>query len=150
MTDVTGDGLRALRRSRGWDVKDLAAEFRKISPRPLPATFEQNIRAWELGRQKPSERYWLMYTRIFPEITRTNGVLSDADVEAMVADLELRTARLPTAEYIAALEAAAFGKFSATRTAEIRAMARSALYHLGQLTDRLQQIADAMGDEEQA
>jgi hypothetical protein len=66
---VDGATLRRWRLSRRWDVSRLAREFVAAADEPL-ATLRglmHMINAWERGVRKPSERYWLLYLRVFPE-----------------------------------------------------------------------------------
>src|SRR5215468_5458349 len=73
ITQVDGATLRRWRLSRRWDVSRLAREFIAAADEPL-ATLRglmHMINAWERGARMPSERYWLLYLRVFPE--RANG-----------------------------------------------------------------------------
>lgn len=66
---VDGATLRRWRLSRRWDVSRLAREFIAAADEPL-ATLRglmHMINAWERDARKPSERYWLLYLRVFPE-----------------------------------------------------------------------------------
>lgn len=87
---VDGATLRRWRLSRRWDVSRLAREFVAAADEPL-ATLRglmHMINAWERGVRKPSERYWLLYLRIFPECAigeAPNGDLKDAETGAMGA-----------------------------------------------------------------
>lgn len=73
---VDGATLRRWRLSRGWDVSRLAREFIKAADEPL-ATLRglmHMINAWERDARRPSERYWLLYFRVFPECTAETSV----------------------------------------------------------------------------
>jgi hypothetical protein len=76
---VDGAKLRRWRLSRRWDVSRLAREFIAAADEPLATLrgLTHMINAWERGDRRPSERYWLLYLRVFPEC---------ASVEASVAD----------------------------------------------------------------
>ena len=66
---VDGATLRRWRLSRRWDVSRLAREFIKAADEPLANLrgLMHMINAWERGVRRPSERYWLLYLRLFPE-----------------------------------------------------------------------------------
>jgi hypothetical protein len=66
---VDGATLRRWRLSRRWDVSRLAREFIKAADEPLATLrgLTHMINAWERGARRPSERYWLLYLRVFPE-----------------------------------------------------------------------------------
>jgi hypothetical protein len=66
---VDGPTLRRWRLSRTWDVSRLAREFIAAADEPLATLrgLTHMINAWERGARRPSERYWLLYLRVFPE-----------------------------------------------------------------------------------
>ena len=66
---VDGAKLRLWRLSRRWDVSRLAREFIEAADEPLATLrgLKHMINAWERGARTPSERYWLLYLRVFPE-----------------------------------------------------------------------------------
>lgn len=66
---VDGATLRRWRLSRRWDVSRLAREFITVADEPLATLrgLTHMINAWERGARRPSERYWLLYLRVFPE-----------------------------------------------------------------------------------
>ena len=66
---VDGAKLRGWRLSRRWDVSRLAREFIAAADEPLATVrgLTHMINAWERGDRRPSERYWLLYLRVFPE-----------------------------------------------------------------------------------
>jgi hypothetical protein len=69
LMQVDGAELRRWRLSRRWDISRLAREFIAAADEPL-ATLrgpKHMINAWERGARRPSERYWLLYLRLFPE-----------------------------------------------------------------------------------
>ena len=69
MMQVDGAELRRWRLSRRWDISRLAREFISAADEPLATVrgLKHMINAWERGARKPSERYWLLYLRVFPE-----------------------------------------------------------------------------------
>jgi len=66
MTRYSGSDLREWRRSRGWDVPELARQLRRASTEPVAAhdALVRMIRAWERGDHRPSERYELLYHKL--------------------------------------------------------------------------------------
>ena len=72
---VDGATLRRWRLSRRWDVSRLAREFIKAADEPLATVrgLMHMINAWERGARRPSERYWLLYLRVFPECANDLG-----------------------------------------------------------------------------
>jgi len=97
MRQVDGPTLRRWRLSRRWDVSRLAREFIAAADEPL-ATLRglmHMINAWERGVRAPSERYWLLYLRVFPECAfgekangsamQTEPLASTAEIDAMGA-----------------------------------------------------------------
>ena len=92
---VDGATLRRWRLSRRWDVSRLAREFIKAADEPLATLrgLRHMINAWERGARRPSERYWLLYLRVFPECVNgetvnggrneTGGLPGTADIDAM-------------------------------------------------------------------
>jgi hypothetical protein len=66
MTETSGSALRDWRRSRGWDVPELARQLRRAADEPIAAHdgLVRMIRAWERGDHYPSERYELLYCRL--------------------------------------------------------------------------------------
>lgn len=69
LQQVDGATLRRWRLSRRWDVSRLAREFIKAADEPLATLrgLTHMINAWERGVRRPSERYWLLYLRVFAE-----------------------------------------------------------------------------------
>ena len=66
MPGLDGEMLRAWRRSRGWDVPELARQFRRAARESgvsvaVPAGLIRMIYAWERGDHDLSERYELLY-----------------------------------------------------------------------------------------
>ncbi len=66
MTGNSGGDLREWRRSRGWDVPELARQLRRAASDPVAAhdALIRMIRAWERGDHRPSERYELLYRKL--------------------------------------------------------------------------------------
>jgi len=66
MAVSNGGALREWRRSRGWDVPELARRLRRAADEPMAAHdgLVRMIRAWERGDHRPSERYELLYRRL--------------------------------------------------------------------------------------
>ncbi len=66
MAVSNGGELREWRRSRGWDVPELARRLRRAAEDPVAAHdgLIRMIRAWERGDHRPSERYELLYRRL--------------------------------------------------------------------------------------
>jgi hypothetical protein len=69
LMQVDGAELRRWRLSRRWDISRLAREFIAAADEPLATVrgLKLMINAWERGARRPSERYWLLYLRLFPE-----------------------------------------------------------------------------------
>jgi hypothetical protein len=78
---VDGPTLRRWRLSRRWDVSRLAREFITAADEPLATLrgLTHMINAWERGARRPSERYWLLYLRVFPECANAETVNGDQD-----------------------------------------------------------------------
>ena len=106
---VDGATLRRWRLSRRWDVSRLAREFITAADEPLATLrgLTHMINAWERGARRPSERYWLLYLRIFPECV--NGDQNEAVELAGTAEINTT-------------EAAAFGAARSEDQDDIRAL----------------------------
>lgn len=78
---VDGAMLRRWRLSRRWDVSRLAREFIKAADEPLATLhgLTHMINAWERGARRPSERYWLLYLRVFPEHANDETLIGDPE-----------------------------------------------------------------------
>jgi hypothetical protein len=79
LMQVDGAELRRWRLSRRWDISRLAREFIAVADEPL-ATLRglmHMINAWERGARRPSERYWLLYLRLFPECANDDTAFAD-------------------------------------------------------------------------
>ena len=76
---VDGAELRRWRLSRRWDISRLARELIAVADEPLATVrgLKHMINAWERGARRPSERYWLLYLRLFPECA--NGEPASGD-----------------------------------------------------------------------
>ena len=66
MTGISGSDLREWRRSRGWDVPELARQLRRAASDPVAAhdALVRMIRSWERGDHRLSERYELLYRKL--------------------------------------------------------------------------------------
>lgn len=86
LMQVDGAELRRWRLSRRWDISRLAREFIAVADEPLATLrgLKHMINAWERGARRPSERYWLLYLRLFPECA--NGETAFADDPEQPAD----------------------------------------------------------------
>jgi hypothetical protein len=78
---VDGAKLRRWRLSRRWDVSRLAREFIAAADEPLATVrgLTHMINAWERGDRRPSERYWLLYLRVFPECATVETAIGGAN-----------------------------------------------------------------------
>ena len=76
---VDGAKLRRWRLARRWDVSRLASEFIAAADEPLASLrgLKHMINAWERGDRRPSERYWLLYLRVFPECANGETAIDD-------------------------------------------------------------------------
>jgi hypothetical protein len=112
---VDGATLRRWRLSRRWDVSRLAREFITVADEPLASLrgLTHMINAWERGARRPSERYWLLYLRVFPE--RANG-------ETAIGG-PAEAGALPRTAEINAMEAATPTSPRSVDPGEIRALA---------------------------
>src|ERR1700722_7731618 len=86
LMQVDGAELRRWRLSRRWDISRLAREFGAAAGEPLATLrgLKHMINAWERGARRPSERYWLLYLRLFPECA--NGETAFAESPEQPAD----------------------------------------------------------------
>jgi hypothetical protein len=75
MAVTNGGELHEWRRSRGWDVPELARRLRRAADEPIAAHegLVRMIRAWERGDHRPSERYELLYRRLGLPAGNENG-----------------------------------------------------------------------------
>jgi hypothetical protein len=96
--------LHALRISRHWDVDRMARELRRASDEPLAAhhALVRMVRSWESGGHKVSERYLLLYHRVFPGEWSLNGDATELTPDP-AAVLE-RARRVPGDDVIAEIE----------------------------------------------
>jgi hypothetical protein len=132
---VDGATLRRWRLSRRWDVSRLAREFIAAADEPLANLrgLMHMINAWERGARKPSERYWLLYLRVFPECVI--GETPNGSTEINAAE----TAPVTSAR--------------STDSADVRvltAMVRSLQQQIAGLTRRLDELSRDGHAEEQA
>ena len=112
---VDGATLRRWRLTRRWDVSRLAREFITVADEPLATLrgLTHMINAWERGARRPSERYWLLYLRIFPECMTAETAIGDPE----------ETEALPRAAEINPVEAPTFNSARSADQGEIRALA---------------------------
>jgi len=89
MVQVDGATLRRWRLSRRWDVPRLAREFIKSADEPLATLrgLTHMINAWERGDRRPSERYWLLYLRLFPEFASGETAVEDQQAAGALAGI---------------------------------------------------------------
>jgi hypothetical protein len=116
---VDGPTLRRWRLSRRWDVSRLAREFVAAADEPLASLrgLTHMINAWERGARRPSERYWLLYLRVFPEC---------ASAEARCVDPEETEARPGSVEALpdtAEIDTMDTAPFDAADTDDLHALA---------------------------
>ncbi len=116
---VDGATLRRWRLSRRWDVSRLAREFIKAADEPLATLrgLRHMINAWERGARRPSERYWLLYLRVFPECANGEAAKSGLKEAGALAG------ELPGTTQISALEAAPLSSASTVDQGDVRALA---------------------------
>src|ERR1700757_4429714 len=85
---VDGATLRRWRLSRRWDVSRLPRDFIKAADEPLATVhgLMHMINAWERGARRPSERYWLLYLRVFPECANAEMAIDGPEVAGAIAE----------------------------------------------------------------
>ena len=85
MAMSNGGELREWRRSRGWDVPELARRLRRAADEPVAAHdgLVRMIRAWERGDHRPSERYELLYRRLGLPPANENEAEPQSDLRAV-------------------------------------------------------------------
>jgi hypothetical protein len=140
---VDGATLRRWRLSRRWDVSRLAREFIKVADEPL-ATLRglmHMINAWERDARKPSERYWLLYLRLFPECA--DGELATESLE----DAGALTGELPSTAEINAVEAAPLSPASNVDQGDIRALAATVKVLEQQVAGLSRRVEELSGEE---
>jgi hypothetical protein len=115
MRSVDGPTLRRWRLSRRWDVSRLAREFIAAADEPLASLrgLTHMINAWERGARRPSERYWLLYLRVFPECASSETGSDDPD----------QASALPGPVEINATDGAAFSSAGSADPDDLRALA---------------------------
>jgi hypothetical protein len=142
---VDGATLRRWRLSRRWDVSRLAREFIKAADEPLATLrgLTHMINAWERGARRPSERYWLLYLRLFPEY---------ADGET-TNSAQRETADLPGTAEINATQDTTLSPASSGDPREISALAatvRALEKQVALLSRRLEELSRVEGGERQS
>jgi hypothetical protein len=136
MQQVDGATLRRWRLSRRWDVSRLAREFITAADEPL-ATLRglmHMINAWERGVRRPSERYWLLYLRVFPECA--NGETANGGPKG--------TRALPGIAEIKAMDAPTLSSWCSGDPGDVRALAarvRALEQQIAGLSRRLEELS---------
>jgi hypothetical protein len=139
-----GATLRRWRLSRRWDVSRLAREFIKAADEPLATLrgLTHMINAWERGARRPSERYWLLYLRVFPECANADAAIGEPKEAGALA------AELPGTAEIDAVEAAP--QTSSADQGDIRALAatvKSLEQQVAGLSRRVEELSGDNHDE---
>jgi hypothetical protein len=134
---VDGATLRRWRLSRRWDVSRLAREFIKAADEPLATVrgLTHMINAWERGARRPSERYWLLYLRVFPEC---------ADGQSAMVGLEEAEA-LPVTTEMDAMDPAPLSPASTVDPGDIRTLAatvKALEQQVAGLSKRVEELSD--------
>jgi hypothetical protein len=137
---VDGATLRRWRLSRRWDVSRLAREFIKVADEPLATLrgLTHMINAWERGARQPSERYWLLYLRVFPECADGEATQSGPEATSALAG-ELSS----TAE-VNAMESAPPSSASSMDHGDVRALAatvRALQQQIAGLSRRVEELS---------
>jgi len=137
---VDGATLRRWRLSRRWDVSRLAREFISAADEPLATLrgLTHMINAWERGARRPSERYWLLYLRVFPECV--NGETANGGPKGAGALAE----ELPGTGEINSMEAATLSSESSVDPRYVRALAatvRAMEQQIAGLSRRLDELS---------
>jgi hypothetical protein len=138
--EVDGATLRRWRLSRRWDVSRLAREFITAADEPL-ATLRglmHMINAWERGARRPSERYWLLYLRIFPEYANGETAIDGPQENGALAGKQLRAAE------INAMPAATPSSARGVDSRDIRALAatvRALEQQIARISRRLDELS---------
>lgn len=145
---VDGATLRRWRLSRRWDVSRLAREFITAADEPLATLrgLKHMINAWERGVRRPSERYWLLYLRVFPECfsEHTNGETANGGPKEARA--------LPGIAEINGMDATTLSPLRSEDSGDIRALAARVRYleqQIAGLTRRLEELSPDEPSEEQ-
>jgi hypothetical protein len=137
---VDGATLRRWRLSRRWDVSRLAREFIKAADEPLATLrgLTHMINAWERGARRPSERYWLLYLRVFPECANGEAAADDPEEAGVLAEA------LPGTAEISAMAAAPLSSASSLDQGEVRALAatvRALEQQIAKLSRRVEELS---------
>jgi len=142
---VDGATLRRWRLSRRWDVSRLAREFIKAADEPLATVrgLTHMINAWERGARRPSERYWLLYLRVFPECAE--GQPAKAGLEE--ADASQAEEALPGATQMDTLDPAPASSASSVDQGAIRTLAETVKALEQQVAGLSKRLEELSGDE---
>ena len=144
---VDGAKLRRWRLSRRWDVSRLAREFIAAADEPLATVrgLKHMIYAWERGDRKPSERYWLLYLRVFPECASVETSIGSNESEDQPRSAEINAT-------INATATAASSSAHSTEPQDIRALAatvRALEQRIAGLSKRVEELSRDESDEPQ-
>jgi len=134
---VDGATLRRWRLSRRWDVSRLAREFIKAADEPLATVrgLTHMINAWERDARRPSERYWLLYLRVFPE--RADGQPAKAGLEEA----------LPVTTELDTMDPAPLSSASSVDQGDIRTLAATVKALEQQVAGLSKRVEELSGDE---
>jgi tetratricopeptide (TPR) repeat protein len=97
MPSIDGKTLREWRRSRGWDVPQLARQLRRTSKEPIAAhdALVRMIRSWERGTHALSERYELLYRSLGLPDASASGFASAPMLPAPISPAPVPPAAMP-------------------------------------------------------
>jgi hypothetical protein len=144
---VDGATLRRWRLSRRWDVSRLAREFIKAADEPLATLrgLTHMINAWERGARRPSERYWLLYLRLFPECVSSEVAKGGLEAGAP-------TEELPGTAEVNVMEGDPLSSAPSVDQGEIRALAatvKALQQQVAGLSRRVAELSRNQDDEGQ-
>lgn len=110
------------------------------------------IPQWERGGRAPSERYRMLYLRIFRgtpgDVTRSTPL--SWDVALQIAEIRARATRLPGAGDITELAAEALARpRTGITAAEIRALTAATISRLHEVADNLAKLSALLGDDDE-
>jgi hypothetical protein len=143
---VDGATLRRWRLYRRWDVSRLAREFIAVADEPL-ATLRglmHMINAWERGARRPSERYWLLYLRVFPECANAEMAIDGPEVAGAIAEELPCTAEVNATAEVNTTEAEDFSSAPSVDPGDVRALAatvRALEQQIAGLSRRLDELS---------
>jgi hypothetical protein len=123
-------------------VSEMARQLRRASSEPVAAHegLVRMIRSWEDGTHAISERYELLYLRVFPEVNGT-------ELRALAGEVRKRAEALPGPGQITAMEAAALRRARDDETTEaVKTAAADALSAVRLAHVLMSRLAALMGD----